>query len=190
MHEKALIEGCRKNDRKAQEELYRFFYTDMLRIAMRYKRNQEDAASLVNEVFFRAFTKIESYRDEMPFKAWLARITHNLVIDEFRRDEKKLKNEMAVDWSEPIHQGDLTQQLYRDAEDRLSGKDLLKMINDLESGPRMVFNLFEIEGYQHKEIAEQLGVSERTCKRYLAEAREILKERVKKLLSPIKTSHL
>ena len=180
------IEACLTNDRKAQFALYDLFYQTLMRIARRYKNNNEDAAALVNESFFKAFTQIASYRKEIPFEYWLKRITINTVIDDFRKHKKINELQSTIDFAESGKEGMISEKVFNLAEKQLFEKDILKLIEGLKEEEKVVFNLFEMDGLQHKEIAEILGVSERSTKRYLAEARTKLKEQVIKMLDKAK----
>lgn len=181
-----LIEGCRKNERKAQFALYDLFYQTLMRIAIRYKNNQEDAAALVNDSFFKAFTQIQTYRREIPFEYWLKRITINTVIDDFRKNKKVKELQTTVDFADYGKEGMIAEKVFNLAEKQLFEKDILQMIDSLETEEKMVFNLFEMDGLQHREIAELLGVSERSTKRYLSEARTKLKDKVTRLMDATK----
>jgi RNA polymerase sigma-70 factor (ECF subfamily) len=179
----SLIEQCKSNNRKAQSELYALWFSPLMRIARKYKNNEEDAASIVNDSFFKVFTNIKNYKPEVPFEAWIKRITINTVIDEFRKNKKhkavlKLDDFVSTDFLE----NDLVENI---AENDLSAKDILNLIEQLDDEEKVVFNLFEIDGYSHIEIAKELEVSERTSKRYLASARNNLKKMVSKLFETI-----
>jgi RNA polymerase sigma-70 factor (ECF subfamily) len=181
-----LIEACLKNDRKAQFALYDLFYQTLMRIARRYKNNNEDAAALVNESFFKAFTQLDKYNADVPFEYWIKRITINTIIDNFRKHKKLKEFEAKIDDLSLKSSGSLSHEVYNSAEKDLQAKDILKLIEGLDEHERIVFNLFEIEGLHHEEIAKHLMVSERTSKRYLNQARETLKEKVTRLFSTSK----
>lgn len=181
-----LIEACRKNERKAQYALYDLFFQPLMCIARKYKNNNEDAAALVNEAFFKAFTQIEKYQSEVPFEYWIKRITINTIIDDFRKNKKVKEYESKIDDLALKTAGTMSQEVYNSAEKDLHAKDILKLIEELDDHERIVFNLFELEGMRHEEIAKELMVSERTSKRYLNQAREILKEKVTRLFSTSK----
>ncbi len=177
-----LIEACLKNDRKAQFALYDLFFQPLMRIAGRYKNNQEDAAALVNETFFKAFTQIQTYRKEIPFEYWIKRIAINTVIDDYRKYKKVKELQTTVDFADFGKEGMIPEKVFNLAEKQLFEKDILQLIERLEESEKIVFNLFEMDGLPHKEIAEMLGVSERSTKRYLSEARTKLKDLVTRLM--------
>lgn len=180
---KSLIEECKQNSRKAQSELYGMCFTSLMRIARKYKKNEEDAASIVNDSFFKIFTNIHKYNPEISFDAWIKRITINTVIDEYRKNKKhkavlKLDDFESTDFLE----NELVENL---VDNDLNAKEILKLVEQLEEEEKVVFNLFEIDGFSHAEISKELEVSERTSKRYLASARFNLKKMVSKLFETV-----
>jgi RNA polymerase sigma factor (sigma-70 family) len=181
-----LIEACKRNERKAQCALYDLFFQPLMSIARKYKNNNEDAAALVNEAFFKAFTQLEKYNTEVPFEYWIKRITINTIIDDFRKHKKIKEFEAKIDDLSLKSAASISQEVYNSAEKDLQAKDILKLIEGLDDHERIVFNLFEIEGMRHEEIAKHLMVSERTSKRYLNQARETLKEKITRLFSTSK----
>jgi RNA polymerase sigma-70 factor (ECF subfamily) len=181
-----LIEACKRNERKAQNALYDLFFQPLMSIARKYKNNNDDAAALVNEAFFKAFTQIEKYNKEVPFEYWIKRITINTIIDDFRKNKKIKEFEAKIDDLSLKSTGSINHDVYNSAEKDLQAKDILKLIEGLDEHERIVFNLFEIEGMHHEEIAKHLMVSERTSKRYLNQARETLKEKITRLFSTSK----
>lgn len=182
-----IIEACKRNERKAQHALYDLFFQPLMCIARKYKNNNEDAAALVNEAFFKVFTQLDKYKPEIEFEYWIKRITINTIIDDFRKHKKIKEFEAKIDDLSLKSAGSLNQEIYNNAEKDLQAKDILKLIEDLDENERIVFNLFEIEGMHHEEIAKHLMVSERTSKRYLNQARETLKDKITRLFSTSKT---
>jgi RNA polymerase sigma-70 factor (ECF subfamily) len=181
-----IIEACKKNERKAQYALYDLFFQPLMSIARKYKNNNDDAAALVNVAFFKAFTQLDKYKSEVPFEYWIKRITINTIIDDFRKNKKIKEFEAHIDDLSLKSAGTLSQEVYNSAEKDLQANDILKLIEGLDDNERVVFNLFEIEGMHHEEIAKHLMVSERTSKRYLNQARETLKDKVTKLFTTAK----
>lgn len=181
-----IIEACKKNERKAQYALYDLFFQPLMGIARKYKNNNDDAAALVNESFFKAFTQLDKYNSEVPFEYWIKRITINTIIDDFRKNKKIKEFEAKIDDLSLKSTGSISQEVYNSAEKDLQAKDILKLIESLDEHERIVFNLFEIEGMHHEEIAKHLMVSERTSKRYLNQARETLKEKITRLFTASK----
>jgi RNA polymerase sigma-70 factor (ECF subfamily) len=165
-----LIRQCTKGDRIAQKQLYDRFASRMLGVCLRYAQDYQAAEDILQEGFIKAFRHIERFRFEGSFEGWLRRIMVNTAIEAHRR-----KNNMY-----PIL--DVEQQEVEfydeDALDKLAAEDLMAMINTLSPGYKTVFSLYAIEGFSHKEIAEQLNISEGTSKSQLARARYILMEMV------------
>ena len=160
-----LIRQCTKGDRIAQKQLYDRFASRMLGVCLRYAQDYQTAEDILQEGFIKAFRHIERFRFEGSFEGWLRRIMVNTAIEAHRR-----KNNMY-----PIL--DVEQQEVEfydeDALDKLAAEDLMAMINTLSPGYKTVFSLYAIEGFSHKEIAEQLNISEGTSKSQLARARYI-----------------
>ena len=165
-----LISQCREGYSEKQEELYLLFYNYAMSICLRYSRDREEAIEIVNDGFVKVFTKLNKYADRTSFKAWLRRIMINASIDYYRRNEKHYHN---VDISYAKHEF-----VTEDALDKISEKEIVALIQELPPSYRMVFNLFVIEGFNHREIAEKLNIGIGTSKSNLAIARSKLKRRV------------
>lgn len=165
-----LIGGCIRQERGSQKMLYKTFYGFSMGICLRYANNREEAAEVMNQGFYKVFTKIETYDSSRPFKAWLGRIMMNVSIDYYRANLKTAYTE-DLDRAESISDGEL-------ADRKLNYDDLLAMIQKLPNAYRTVFNLFAIEGYSHEEIGEMLDISSGTSKSNLHKARQKLKQMV------------
>lgn len=151
--------------------LYKAFYGFSMAICLRYAGNRDEAAEVMNQGFFKVFTKIETYDANRPFKAWLGRIMMNVSIDYYRAN---LKMAYAEDLDSAEHISDLSVS----ADNNLNYNDLLEMVQRLPQGYRTVFNLFAIDGYSHEEIAEMLNINIGTSKSNLFKARQKLKQMV------------
>src|ERR1700753_851184 len=165
-----LIGGCIKQERGSQKMLYKAYYGFAMGICLRYANNREEASEVMNQGFFKVFTRIETYDISRPFKAWLGRIMTNVSIDYYRANLKMAYTD-DLDKAEHISDGDLTDK-------KLHYEDLLRMVQQLPAAYRTVFNLFSIEGYSHEEIGEMLGVSPGTSKSNLHKARQKLKQMI------------
>lgn len=165
---KQVLSGVRKGDRKSQKELYRQFYGYAMAVCLRYANNREEAEEIVNDSFMKVFLRIKTYNRKKAFKSWFRSILVHTAIDYFRQHQKH------------FHQMDLVHAIdypiYEENLDRLSAQQLIELIQQLTPAYRLVFNLSEIEGYTHKEIAEKLGISIGTSKSNLARARIKLKK--------------
>ena len=139
-------------------------------ICLRYSKNREEAVEIVNDGFVKLFSKLDRYQDGTSFKSWLRRILINASIDYYRRNEKHYHN---VDISYAKHE-----QISEDALSKISEKEIITVIQELPPSYRLVFNLFVIEGYNHREISDKLGIGIGTSKSNLAIARSKLKRRL------------
>jgi RNA polymerase sigma factor (sigma-70 family) len=173
MHNEAdLIEGCIRGDRKMQYELYERFAPKMFGVCLRYASNNEEAEDILQEGFIKVFKKMGSYRSEGSFEGWIRRIFVNTAIEHFRR---KTHLQPITEKEENTVEGK-----YLSVLDSLAEKDIVQLVQQLSPGYRTVFNMYVIEGYSHKQIAEQLGISEGTSKSQLSRAKQILQELVQK----------
>jgi RNA polymerase sigma-70 factor (ECF subfamily) len=165
-----LISGCIKQDRVSQKMLYKAFYGFSMGICLRYANNREEAAEVMNQGFFKVFTRIETFDRARPFKAWLGRIMMNASIDYYRANLKMAYTD-DLEQAEHLSDGTLTDH-------KLNYEDLLRMVQKLPPAYRTVFNLFAIEGYTHEEIGELLNISPGTSKSNLHKARLKLKQMI------------
>lgn len=169
-----LVEGCQNGNRHSQELLYKTTAPKMLAICMRYAKDQFEAEDMMQTAFVKVFKKLADYRNEGSFEGWMRRIMVNTSIEFYRKNLRSLN---VVDIDETYdHQASVSFDM-----SSINVKDLMRLIQNLSNGYRMVFNMYAIEGYSHKEIAEQLGITEGASKSQLSRARAILKEQVLKL---------
>jgi RNA polymerase sigma factor (sigma-70 family) len=180
--ESDLIAGCIAGDRVMQEELYNRFAPKMYAVCLRYANNSDDAQDLLQEGFIKVYKNIHRFRAEGSFEGWIRRVFINSSIEHLRKKSAKL---MTVSEKEEgtIEDTDIS------ALDSMAEKDIIKLIQELSPGYRTVFNLYVIEGFAHKEIAEQLGISEGTSKSQLARAKSILQKKVAQYLSDTEKSY-
>jgi len=173
--EQKLIRGCKKGKPKYQKLLFELYASKMLGVCARYFQRIEEAEDALQDGFVKVFSNINTFRDEGSFEGWIRRIMVNTSLNLHR---KNLKHYYHVDIGE-------TETRIADVRfnfDHLDVQDMLNMIQELPNGYRIVFNLFEIEGYSHKEIADKLGVTVNTSKSQLLKARRKLRERIDKQL--------
>ena len=170
----SFIKKLINQDRRAQLELYKKSFGILMSVAYRYKKNEEDAKSLSITSFLKVLTNIESYKPNIPFNAWIRRIAINTAIDDFRKNSKhnliEYSDEISTNENYTINDYDL----------EIRAEELNNMILKLPKATKLVFNLFAIDGYSHKEIAEQLNISTNTSKWHVKEARKKLKEQILK----------
>jgi RNA polymerase sigma-70 factor (ECF subfamily) len=165
-----LIRECVEGKRSAQRELYDRYARKMFGVCLRYSKDYHRAEDLLQEGFIKVFRNLGKFRGDGSFEGWLRRIFVNTAIEHFR------KTTHLYPINEAIHHSANT--ITNGALENLGEKDLLAFIQRLSPGYRTVFNLYAIEGYSHKEVAEMLGISEGTSKSQLARARYILQKAV------------
>ena len=178
-----LISGCISGDRQMQEELYNRFAGKMNAVCLRYSNNADDARDLLQEGFIKVYRNLHKFRAEGSFEGWVRRVFVNSSIEQFRKKSIQLLTVSDKEES-TIEDADIS------ALDLLAEKDIISLVQELSPGYRTVFNLYVIEGYSHKEIAAQLGISEGTSKSQLARARSILQKKVTQYLSDTKKSFI
>lgn len=179
--DKEILEACVQNQRKAQYELYRLCYSILLSVCLRYESNKEDAEFLLNKAFYKILKNLENYQDKVPFEAWIRRITINTAIDEYRK-KKRSKLDFV---EEPMQSQPLAGMDYNEAEKKYDAEDLLEMVKKLPPSSQKVFNLYVIDGFNHKEIGEKLNMSEGTSKWHLSSARKKLKAMLTSLMNNV-----
>lgn len=171
-----LLNDCKKQDRRAQHELYKSCFPHLFKVAIRYSNNKDDALTLLNNAFLKILTNLDKYKNEIPFIVWAKKVVINTVIDEYRKNKKYAEQHQLTDWSDEQEQNFYVNP--ERADKKFDLDDILKMVNGLSPATRSVFNLYVIDGYSHKEIAELLSISEGTSKWHLSEARKILVRKI------------
>jgi len=168
-----LMSGCKAGDRKAQELLYKQTSAKMFALCLRYARDHMEAEDSLQMGYIKVFNSLKDYRGEGSFEGWIRRIMVNTAIESYRKNLKSLNLVQLDDaYEQPAVGFDYS---------KLAMQDLLKLIQQLADGYRLVFNMYIIEGYSHKEIAQTLGISEGASKSQLSRARAILKEKIIKM---------
>jgi len=162
-----IIKACKKQDPKAQKQLYERYAPKYLGVCKRYIKDNADAEYIMVEGFFKILTKIDSFKGKGNFEGWMRRIMVNESLMYLR---KKVNYHMIVESNSKIPSKDLT------INDQMAYDDLLKVLDLLPDGYRTIFNMFAIEGYKHKEIAEKLNISESTSKTQFFHAKKRLQE--------------
>jgi RNA polymerase sigma-70 factor (ECF subfamily) len=164
--ENRLIENCIGGDRKSQRELYDMYSSKMFAVCLRYARNQMDAEDILQEGFVKLYNNLHRFRGEGSFDGWVRRIFVNTAIEHIR---KKNLSAIASEVMEHIHDTD------KSALDSLYEKDLIKRTTTLSDGYRTVFTMYAVDGYSHKEIAQELGITESTSKSQFSRAKALLR---------------
>lgn len=165
-----LINGCRRGDSSAQRELYDLYSSKMYALCYRYVRNAVEAEDILVTAFMKVFERIGQFRKEGSFEGWIKRIMVNEALTFLRRNRNMyLETDLEqADWNLD----------YSRLSDHLEAQDLVNLIRELPAGYQIVFNMYAIDGYSHKEIAEHLGISENTSKSQLSRARAHLQKRL------------
>src|SRR5215831_18658464 len=169
-----IIKGCIAGDRASQQKLYDLYARKMMGVCLWYARNKEEAEEILQDGFMRVFTYIGKFKGQGSFEGWIRRIMVNAALAKYR---KKSFLRPVVEYNPEEHE-------IKEAVspiDILEAKELVKLVQDLTPGYRMVFNLYVLEGMKHREIAELLGISEGTSKSNLADSRIILQRQLEAL---------
>lgn len=166
--ETELVQKCKKGDNKAQEMLYKHFYGYAMGIGLRYLSNRDDTLEVVNDAFIKVFKSLLQFDSEQQFKPWLRKIIVNTALDRKRKDLKHL-NQIDIDSASDSF-------LSVQAIDTLTAKDILLLLNDLPDIQRIVFNLYELDGYKHEEISQMLNIPASSSRVHLSRAKEKLKK--------------
>lgn len=167
-----IVKDCKKGKRKAQEKLYKAFSGKMFAVCLYYSKNKDDAEDMLHNGFIKVFQKIDQFKGDGPFEAWIRRVFMNTALEQYRRKSILYSVNEEIAYPEHVEDADVISQLSND--------ELIKLIQELSPAYQMIFNLYAIEGYSHKEISELLGIAEGTSKSNLARARVILQKKVLK----------
>lgn len=173
-----LVARCRKQEKKAQRELYDKLSVRMFPVCLRYMGEREKAKDALHDGFITLFSKLEDYRGEGMFEGWARRIFVTTCLMQIRKTDI-LKQTVQIDGEIPT--ADSSLELDPQETAKLDADKLMELIVSMPEGFRAVFNLYAIEGYSHKEIAETLGLSEGGCRSQLSRARVWLQKRLKKI---------
>ena len=174
MNESTLVKNCINGDPKAQRALFEMYAPKMLSVCLRYAKSREQAEDVLQDGFIKVFSNLEKFSGEGSLEGWVRRIMVNTSLDQIRKETKLQKN---ISWD------DVDFKIENDSFilEGLMAEDLLKLINAMPQGYKMVFNLFAIEGYSHKEIAVELNISENTSKSQYSRARAYIQTKLEEL---------
>ncbi|MFM8739808.1 MAG: RNA polymerase sigma factor [Cytophagales bacterium] len=171
--EQELIDGCKCQNRHAQRDLYRLYSGNMYALCCRYVKDKMEAEDVLVMSFTKIFERIEQFKADGSFEGWIRRIMVNESLG-YLRKQKYMYLETDIDTAD-------RELNYEHLDAHLAVDDLMKLIESLPTGYRVVFNLYAIDGYSHQEIAEQLGISENTSKSQLSRARALLQKKLSEL---------
>lgn len=175
MSDQQIIEGCARHERKAQQELYNQYSRFLLGVCMRYAVDKSEAEDILQESFLKIYFNIKDFSGTGSFIGWLRKVAVNTAITHYHRN-LKYRYYVEIEEFVSLETGQTSFE-----EDFFTSEELYKVLNDLPAGYRMVFNLYAVEGYKHKEIAEMLGIDTNTSKSQYSRARAAIRERLDKL---------
>ncbi len=170
-----IIDGCKAGRQKEFRKLYEMYASPMLAVCYRYSRNMVDAEDILQEGFIKVFRKIKDFKGSGSFEGWLRRVMVNTAINHYKAN---LKHSYQDEYDDNIHdkagEMDLTEKVFVD--ESVNAELILNLVQQLPDGYRMVFNMHVLDGLTHKEIADELKITESTSKTQLFKARRSLKE--------------
>ena len=173
MNEKKLIQGCINEEKSARKYLYDFYSPKMYYVCLRYARHASEAQDMLQDGFIKVFDNISSFKSNGSFEGWIRRIIVNTALNYCRKSSFKQEQLGIEDYQDKV--------VKSKAVSNLGEKELLALIQKLPDGYRMVFNLYVIEGYSHKEIGEMLDITESTSRSQLAKSRKWMQNELEKL---------
>ncbi len=169
-----IVEKCKAGDKQAFTFLYNKYAPKMLGVCIRYAKSREEAEDMLQEGFIRLFQKIDSYRGSGSFEGWMRRVIVNSAIN-YYKTQIKYNNTLNVENNDFVFK---EEQAAETDSESIPQKKLLEMIQQLPEGYKMIFNLYVLDGYTHKEISEILNISENTSKSQLLKAKRALRQKV------------
>lgn len=173
--EQNLINGCIKKDRKAQRRLYDLYKVQLFRVCLRYAKDRPEAEDILQDGFLKIFADIHQYKGSGALGGWLRRVMVNTALQHLRKQKRRGQTLEITEIAD-------TYQAEEVIMSDLRAKTLTRLIQQLPPGYRAVFNMYVIEGYSHREIAEQLNVTESTSKSQLSKAKALLRKMLEKNL--------
>jgi RNA polymerase sigma factor (sigma-70 family) len=175
MSDQQIIEGCARHDRKSQQLLYDQYSRFLLGVCMRYATDKAEAEDILQDSFLKIFFNIKDYSGTGSFMGWLRKVAVNTAITHYH---KNLKYRYHVEIEEYVS---VETGVTSFEEDFFTSEELYRVLNELPTGYRMVFNLYAVEGYKHKEIAEILGIDTNTSKSQYSRAKAVIRDKLEKL---------
>ena len=166
-----LVSACKEGNRKAQKKLFDTLAPKMMAVCLRYMGNREDAQDVLQEGFITLFTKLDSYQGSGSFEGWARKIFVNTALMHLRRTD-------ALGLSDDLSEARTLFTSEASPEEKMGYKELMRLVESLPADARTVFNMYVIEGYSHKEIAQELGCTEATSRSKLQRARLRLQEMI------------
>lgn len=170
-----IIERCKAGKQDAFRELYNLYASSMLGVCFRYSKSRDDAEDILQEGFIKVFQKINDFKGTGVFEGWLRRIMVNTAINHYKANLKYNYHDEIKDDMNAYEDSSVGSVFL---EEKVPQKQIFKMIKELPDGYRMIFNMYVLDGLTHKEIAEELKISENTSKSQLSKARKTLRNKI------------
>lgn len=165
-----VLKGCSRGDLKAQEYLFKLYYSYVMSIALRFSSCHDNALEILDDTFLKIYREIDSHRADKEFKSWVRKIVINTAIDYYRKYGKnRIEFPIEVASNEPADESVI---------DNLNAEEIIKLINSLPIKYRYTFSLFEFEGFSHDEIAVQLGITASSSRSNLTRAKKMLRQMI------------
>lgn len=164
-----IIKGCKRGKIRFQELLYRKFYAFAMSVCIRYNPNRDDALEVLNDSFMKLFDHIDTYDETKPFKSWFRRILINTSLDRYR-ENKRFRIHAEYELSEP----EIAVEF--DNKQKLDAEEILALLAKIPEQYRVIFNLYEVEGYSHEEIAGMIDIAPGTSRSHLSRAKALLRK--------------
>ena len=168
-----LIEACKKQDRAAQQQLFERYSYKMMAICIRYSDTRQDAEDLLQDGFIKVFAKIGSFKRNSSLSTWMSRVFINMAINRLNRDKRRFKETSLEDEYVNYDDNDI------DLPKNVDGQEVLNAMKELPDKYEVVLSLYAIDGMNHREIANLLGISEGGSKSRLSRARNLLRDMLK-----------
>lgn len=168
MTEEQIVKECISGNALAQKKFYDLFAKKMMGVCLRYTNNYEEAQDVLQDGFIKVFSKLPDFVNKGSLEGWVRRIMVNTALDQYRKNKKFQKDVEIDSVSFKLEKSEFILET-------INAEDLLKIVRTIPEGYRVVFNLFAIEGYSHKEIADKLGVTESTSKSQYSRAKKMLR---------------
>jgi len=182
MSDPQIIELCARHNPKAQQELYDKYSRLLLGVCLRYASDKAEAEDILQDSFLKIFFNIKDFSGTGSFVGWLRKIAVNTAITHYHRN-LKYRYHVEIEEYVSVETGVTSFE-----EDFFTSDELYKVLNELPAGYRMVFNLYAVEGYKHKEIAEILGIDTNTSKSQYSRAKAVIREKLE-MLGKLKSSY-
>ncbi len=167
-----IIAGCKKGNKEAQKALYNLFQRKMYSVCLRYSSNYAEAEDMAQEGFIKVFKNIHQYKNTGPVGAWIRRIMVNTALEKHKKTSPLYIAEEVYEFAETFN--------YEEIISQITAKEIIMIIQELSPQYKLIFNLYEMDGYSHAEIAGMLGISEGTSRSNLLRAKAVLQQKILK----------